>query len=86
MASTQPATAANGSQAHYIGSINFFEHEHTHEGSMADKWLSFDITDLAKRLKAKGEISDKAELTIASAGKPAAEAKPVIGDVSLVEQ
>src|SRR5213079_2913929 len=76
-----PATASSGSTEHYVGNINFFESEHQHEGSTADKFLSFDITDLAKKLKAKGEIADKAELTIAPAGTPAADAKPVIGDV-----
>jgi tyrosinase len=81
-----PASAGNAETDHYIGAINFFGREHAHEGSNADKFYSFDITDLAKKLKAKGEIADKAELTIAPAGTPAADAKPVIGDVSLVEQ
>jgi len=81
-----PANAGHAETDYYVGNLNFFEAEHQHEGSTADKFLSFDITELAKKLKAKGQISDKAELTIAPAGKPAAEAKPVIGDVSLVEQ
>jgi tyrosinase len=72
---------------YYVGSINFFGRNHSHEGSGGDdKFYSFDITDLAKRLKAKGLLTDKAELTIAPAGTPVAEAKPVIGEVSIVEQ
>lgn len=72
---------------YYVGNINFFAAEHSHgAGGDADRFYSFDITDLAKRLKAKGRLTDKAELTIAPAGTPASEAKPVIGEVSLVEQ
>jgi tyrosinase len=71
---------------YYVGNINFFGTGHTHEGGSDDKFYSFDVTDLAKRLKAKGLLTDKAELTIAPAGQPASEAKPLIGEVSIVEQ
>lgn len=77
---------------HYIGNINFFGSGsgHAHDGhdgeGGADKFYSFDVTDLAKRLKAQGLLTDRAELTIAPAGQPASEARPVIGEVSLVEQ
>lgn len=71
---------------HYVGNINFFGREHAHGEGDADKFYSFDITDLAKRLQARGLLTDKAELTIAPAGQPASEAKPVVGEVSIVEQ
>lgn len=82
--SETPGAAA---EEYYIGNINFFGREHDHnEGGSDDKFYSFDITDLAKRLKAKGLLTDKAEVTIAPAGEPASEATPVVGEVSIVEQ
>ena len=81
-------TAGAAATEYYIGNINFFSRGgHTHEGgTTADKFYSFDITDLAKRLKAKGKLAAQAELTIAPAGTPAAAAEPVIGEVSIVEE
>ena len=77
-------TAGAAGEEYYIGNINFFGRGHSHGSD--DKFYSFDITDLAKRLKAKGLLTDKAELTIAPAGQPASAATPVIGEVSIVEQ
>ncbi|MDQ3283151.1 MAG: tyrosinase family protein [Acidobacteriota bacterium] len=83
-----PATAKSGAMEFYVGNINFFDTEHRHHeaGASQDKFYSFDITDLAKRLRASGHLAESAELTIAPAGKPAATAQPVIGEVTLVEQ
>jgi tyrosinase len=69
--------------SHFVGSINFFD---AAMGMTSDKFFSFDITDLAKRLKAQGKLATGAELMIAPEGAPSAAAKPVIGDVSIVEQ
>ncbi|HVR41403.1 MAG TPA: tyrosinase family protein [Thermoanaerobaculia bacterium] len=78
----QLTSNAGGSGDFYVGSINFFDAHHEN----AEKFRSFDVTDLAKELRAKGLLNDTAELTIAPAGEPAADAKPVIGEVSLVSQ
>lgn len=78
-----PATPGNAAAEYWVGSINFFAAEH-HHGDQK-KSHSFDITDLARKLKAKGRLAAKAELTIAPVGTPAADAKPVIGEVSLHE-
>ncbi|MBV9067901.1 MAG: tyrosinase family protein [Acidobacteria bacterium] len=75
--------AATGDAAHFVGSIHFFD---AAMNMPSDKYFSFDITDVAKRLKAQGKLATNAELTIAPAGTPAANAKPVIGDVSIVEE
>ena len=80
-------------KAHHVGVLNFFHSAghgaHGHEKPPqkgAGNFLSFDITDLAKTLHAKKLLSDKPTVTIAPAGQPAADAKPVIGDITLVEQ
>jgi len=78
-----PATAAAAGTANFVGSINFFDAA-MHMPS--DKFFSFDITDVAKRLKAQGKMATSAELTIAPEGTPAADAAPVIGSVSIVQQ
>ena len=78
-----PATAAAAGTANFVGSINFFDAA-MHMAS--DKFFSFDITDVAKRLKAQGKMATSAELTIAPEGTPAADAAPVIGSVSIVQQ
>lgn len=82
-----PANAPGAqAQEFYVGAIHFFDASHRHEGQGPDKFFSFDITDLARRLQRSGRLAQSAELTIAPAGTPAAEAKPVIGEVSVVEQ
>jgi tyrosinase len=78
-----PANAGNAAAQYWIGTINFFAAEHRHQGQAVS--VSFDITDVAKRLKAQGHLATKAELTIAPAGTPASEAKPTVGEVSLHE-
>lgn len=70
----------------YVGTINFFGAEHAHAGATSQKFYSFDITDLARKLQSKGGVPEKPTVTIAPAGEAAGEAKPVIGQVSLVEQ
>jgi hypothetical protein len=51
-----------------------------------ERFYRFDITDLAKKLHGQGLLKEKPILTIAPAGKPAADAKPVVGDITVVEQ
>ncbi|HWW61461.1 MAG TPA: tyrosinase family protein [Thermoanaerobaculia bacterium] len=78
-----PPHSGSAAGQYYVGSINFFAAEHRHEGQPIS--VSFDITDLAKKLKAQGHLAAKAELTIAPAGTPASEAKPTVGEVALHE-
>jgi tyrosinase len=73
--------------ANYVGSINFFDAEHpAHADAPSQKFYSFDVTDLARSLQSKGGVPEKPTVTIAPAGEAADTAKPVIGQVSLVEQ
>src|SRR5205823_3907970 len=72
-----PANAGKAAAQYWVGSINFFAAEHRHEGSQPVTY-SFDITDLAKKLKKEGKMAVKAELTIAPETAPAKDAKPVI--------
>lgn len=76
-----------GRNPHYLGSINFFDaatHTHGHGGA-GTKAFSLDITRAARTLHARGRLRAKPTLLIAPAGQPAAEAKPVIGEITLVE-
>ena len=83
--------AASGAQAdpYYVGSVNLFDavHQGDHGGGAgSQKFHCFDITDLAKRLAAKNQLKAEPHITIVPAGQPAAEAKPVCNDLSIVEQ
>jgi tyrosinase len=84
-----PASGEAGSgEGHYVGSINFFgaaRHD-GHEGHEAATSISFDVTDLAQRLRAEGSLSDTPTVTIVPDGQPVADAKPVVGEIALVEQ
>ena len=88
---TSPAAAAG----HYVGTINFFDavplpdHEgHAAAAAPADtaKIVSFDVTDVAQRLRAEGRLSDTPNVTIVPDKAPVAQAKPVIGEIEIVEQ
>jgi tyrosinase len=77
--------------SHYVGSFNFFaavphgdDHAHAH-GDIA-RSLSFDITDIAADLNAQGLLQAEHSVTIGPVSAPAAEAKPVVGSISFVEQ
>jgi tyrosinase len=79
--------------AHHVGTLNFFgAMGHGGDGhgkeakKKAERFLSFDITKLAKTLHARNLINETTTLTILPAGQPAAAARPVIGEFSLVEQ
>lgn len=74
---------------HYVGTLNFFD-AHDHEGGAeaagTAKFRSFDITRVAKNLQATKRLSAKSTLTIAPANQPEADAKPVVGEITVVEQ
>jgi tyrosinase len=84
-------TSGEAAEAHRIGSIHFFDAvAHGGHGAAASdprqKFFSFDVTDLAKRLVSEGRLTATPELTIAPAGDVAANARPVVGEIVLIEQ
>jgi len=88
-------TPTEKGQSHFVGTIHFFDAiphnddermDMTHGMTSPDKFFSFDITDLTRSLQSRQLLSDRPTLTIVPAGRPANEAKPVIGETSIVEQ
>jgi len=76
---------------HYIGTLNFFDamttdHGGGSEAMASDTFLSFDATRVAKNLHLTKRLSTKPTLTIAPAKQPEADAKPVVGEITVVEQ
>jgi hypothetical protein len=83
---TAPSDPLN---SNYVGSFNFFAavpHGEDHEHGEVARSISFDITDIAADLDAKGQLKAAHTVTIVPAKAPFAEAKAVIGDISFVEQ
>lgn len=81
---------------HRVGTINFFDAQdhdgHADHGDGGDgaarpqRFYSFDVTELARELAAAGRLGGAPRVTLAASGDPAAEARPVVGDIRLVEQ
>jgi tyrosinase len=75
---------------HYVGTLNFFDAHPDHEGGAeaagTAKFRSFDVTRVAKNLKVTKRLSAKPALTITPATQPEAEARPVVGEITVVEQ
>jgi tyrosinase len=75
--------------SHYVGTFNFFAavpHGDDHAGHNMSRSTSFDITDVAAALDARGLLKGQPVVTIVPSNEPAANAKPVVGDISFVEQ
>jgi tyrosinase len=84
-----PAGAPNGGEGHYVGSLNFFgvvPHDGHESHTASAAVMTFDITDLSKRLKSEGQLTNTPTVTIVPAGTPAEDSKPVIGEITIVEQ
>jgi hypothetical protein len=87
-----PGADPTKAQAHYVGQIQFFdaayhgEHDSGAAGNAPDKFYSFDVTQLVKSLRLKKKLSDRPNLSIVPIGQPEEAAKPVIGEITLVEQ
>jgi len=82
---TPPSDPIN---SNYVGSFNFFDavphgDDHSQHGS---KPVSFDVTNVVANLDARGLLKADHTVTIVPSGEPAADAKPVVGDISFVEQ
>src|SRR5262249_44198603 len=81
-------TSPENGKDHHIGNINFFgsvQHE-GHENEDSGKFYSFDITALSDALHSKKLAAGKPNLTIVPFGKPESDAKPLIGEITLVRQ
>jgi tyrosinase len=83
---------------YHVGAVNFFNAVR-HVGPLhaprknevppapkKERSVRFDITDLAKKLHASGALKNKPTVTIAPVGQPAASAKPVIGEISIIQE
>jgi tyrosinase len=76
-------------EGHYVGTMNFFDvvpHSGHQAAAMTGKQRSFDVTDVVRKLHAEGRSGTAPSVTIVPAGRPAAEARTVIGDIKLVGQ
>lgn len=81
-------TTGQAAQRHYVGPLSFFgavAHQ-GHAGHFEGRTARFDVTAIAARLRSAGALAAAPSVTIAPAGAPAAQAQPVIGEISLVEE
>jgi hypothetical protein len=74
----------------HAGALNFFDavlpRGDTFGTGGSRRFRSYDISAIAKELVAKNKMTDRMIITIIPAGVPAANARPVIGQIELVEQ
>lgn len=73
---------------HYVGALNFFNAPRggAEAGRSDPRFLSFDVTSQLKSLQERNALGDNATVTIVPAGKPRANARPVINAISLIAQ
>src|ERR1700675_2257011 len=82
-----PDVAPDPNGIYYVGSLHFFSAAGRNAEGQADpRFLSFDVTALLRTLQSRNSLADTTAVTIVPAGTPRASAKPVIGEVTLVEQ
>jgi hypothetical protein len=82
-----PGVAPDPNGIYYVGSLNFFSAVGRNAEGQADpRFLSFDVTALLRTLQSRNSLGDNTTVTIVPAGTPRVSAKPVIGEVALVEQ
>jgi tyrosinase len=87
-------TTPKKGDVHHVGIVNFFEaaahasatHAQMPAPSTGAKFLSIEVTRVAKNLQTKGLLTENPSVTITPVGRPNATAKPVIGEITLVEQ
>jgi tyrosinase len=80
--------APNPDGPHYVGSLNFFNAMNYGEakGGRDPRFFSFDVTNLLQTLQSSRSLGDVATVTIVPTSAPRASAKPMIGEIALVEQ
>ncbi len=83
-----PGMAPKPEGPHYVGSLNFFNAiSYGAAPAQPDpRFFSFDVTDLLRMLQASNSLNDAMTVTIVPTAAPRANAKPVIGEIALVEQ
>ena len=75
--------------ANYVGTITFFNAvklEGAAPNSNDPRFFSFDVTGIIRSLQSKRMLTDDTTVVVKPAGTPAAEAKPRIARIELVEQ
>ncbi|HEY5377987.1 MAG TPA: tyrosinase family protein [Pseudolabrys sp.] len=77
---------------HYVGTVNFFHIMTGHDmtavpGTLAHhSTVAFNVTEAVRKLQSVNGLSQQATVTLLPSGKPAADAKPVVGRVELLER
>ncbi|HEX5234719.1 MAG TPA: tyrosinase family protein [Silvibacterium sp.] len=69
-------------QAHKVGDLNFFQAMPGMEMNEPNRFVSYDITELANRLGTSA-FGNGVSLTIIPSGEPAAGSEPVIGSITI---
>jgi len=75
--------------AHFVGTINFFEAETSRpkkemEEGLSNRYYSFDITDVARRLGTVSRHEQSSSITFVPAGKAIKASQPSIGEIEIV--
>ncbi len=78
----------------HVGMLNFFGTPHHHTRASASpvpnnltpRFVSTDVTSVAQALAAQNALTQTPSVSIVPWGKPAEAAKPVIGEITLVQQ
>jgi hypothetical protein len=84
-----PAGSQPGeNDSHYVGSFNFYNAVVTEQGGPPAnaRLQSYDITEIARNLRARGRLSDRTTVTLNPSGTPVSAARPLIGRIELVVQ
>jgi hypothetical protein len=72
--------------SHYLGSFTFFDASHGGDHGGASKPYTFEATTVIANLQARAVLKPEHTITIVPSGQPSEEARPVVGDISIVEQ
>ena len=70
----------------YVGTLNFFgaSPDHNHDGGEGHR-AAFNVTDAVRSLQASGKLSANPSVTLVPTGEGADQAKPTVGELSLVQ-
>ncbi len=71
---------------HYLGAFNFFASDYGGPASRSNAIFSYNITSVARKLRARKLLQARTTLTIIPASPPVAGSTPAVGRIELVEQ
>ena len=72
---------------HYVGTLNFYNAATSGGfGGPNARSQSFDVTEVARALRSRGQLSERTTVTVVAGGAPAGAAKPEIGRIELAVQ